>query len=87
MVNALVFQRQTGPMKPGALTLVPARRNSRQVRLTVSSATSQYGLEASTNLLQWPRLVTTNAPDGLQVFDDLAAANDGHRFYRAVLTP
>ncbi|MCX6928310.1 MAG: hypothetical protein NT154_34645 [Verrucomicrobia bacterium] len=84
--NALVLETQSGPVTPGKLTLVPSENGAWQVRLTVGT-TDQYGIEASTNLLDWTRLLTTNAPLGVIVYDDPDAANCTYRFYRAVLVP
>ena len=84
--TTLLLETQSGPVTPGKLTLVPSENGGWQVRLTAGT-TDQYGIEASTNLLDWTRLLTTNAPLGVIVCDDPDAANCPYRFYRAVLVP
>jgi hypothetical protein len=84
--NALVLETQSRPVTPGKLILVPSEYGCWQVRLT-AEPTGQYGIDASTNLVNWTRLLTTNAPLGVIVCDDVDAANCRCRFYRAVSVP
>jgi uncharacterized repeat protein (TIGR01451 family) len=44
-------------------------------------------IAASTNLLDWQILVTTNSPDGFLIFIDQDVSNYPSRFYRGIQTP
>ncbi len=48
------------------------------------NAGQTYRLDASTNLVDWISLLTTNAPGGRLDFTDPASATLPYRFYRAV---
>lgn len=43
-----------------------------------------YGVEASTNLVDWVSLWMTNTPDATIMFEDLDAVRYDRRFYRVV---
>jgi hypothetical protein len=61
------------------------RINNAQVELSLSTGPGQtYRLEASTNLLTWTTIFTTNGPaNGMVQYIELIATNLPSRFYRA----
>jgi hypothetical protein len=46
-----------------------------------------FTIQASTNLVNWVPLVTTNAPGGLFDYIDTTSPGVPQRFYRALMLP
>jgi len=57
-----------------------------QVQL-IGLATSNYIIQASTDLTNWISLTTNNAATGIITFTDTNHVSAGHRFYRAKSKP
>ena len=79
--TTLTLEVQLASSRPDALSLTPCADGAYQVRFTGSTG-GIYAIDASSNLLQWVRLLETNSIEGLIYFLDTQAREQPQRFYR-----
>lgn len=70
----------------GTMAIAASGAGRVQVRMDLPTS-GPYGIEASTNLEHWDRILTTNRPDGFLLYEDADAVNFARRFYRTVIGP
>ena len=80
----LVFTLVHQPVDKFRLQPIAGRANALELRFTVDPDTT-WSLDASSDLLHWSSLLTTNSPDGVLYFHDSMALP--RRFYRARQLP
>ena len=68
-----------------AVRLQTTRVTSSGLQFRLTGPAGNYVIQASTNLVNWISLATTNAPNGVLDFTDTTATGLNRRFYRALL--
>jgi CSLREA domain-containing protein len=87
--NGIIVEGMGGPARQYQLRLRDIRRlTDDQVQFQLEGiAGKQHQIEASSNLLDWVKILNTNAPSNLIDIVDTNAPSFRHRFYRALLFP